>query len=59
MGGVGIGGRMMFPLGIAPLLRNTSIRDNFALEVGADLLHGCGCAIKYGQRLFDEHWRPA
>jgi hypothetical protein len=50
---------MMFPLGIAPLLRNTSIRDNFALEVGADLLHGCGCAIKYGQRLFDEHWRPA
>jgi hypothetical protein len=38
-GGVGIGGRVMFPLGISPLLRNPSIRDNFALEVGADLLH--------------------
>jgi len=30
---------VMFPLGISPLLRNTGVRDNFALEVGADLLH--------------------
>jgi hypothetical protein len=38
-GGLGVGGRVMFPLGIGPLLRNTSVRDSFALEVGADLLH--------------------
>jgi hypothetical protein len=36
--GIGAGGRFMIPLGIAPLLRNTSVRDNFSLEVGADYL---------------------
>ena len=38
-GGIGVGARFMMPLGIAPLLRNTAVRDSFALEFGADLLH--------------------
>jgi hypothetical protein len=38
-GGFGIGGRFMLPLGIKPLLTNTSIHDSFALEFGADYLH--------------------
>ncbi len=38
-GGIGVGGRYMLPLGIRPLLVNTSVRDSFALEFGADLLH--------------------
>jgi len=38
-GGVGVGGRFMMPLAIRPLLVNTAVRDNFALEFGADLLH--------------------
>ncbi|HET6148452.1 MAG TPA: hypothetical protein VFH68_13045 [Polyangia bacterium] len=37
-GGVGIGGRYVRPLGIPPLLRNGSVRDNFSFEVGVDLL---------------------
>jgi hypothetical protein len=37
--GIGIGGRFMLPLGIQPLLRNSPVRDSFALEFGADLLH--------------------
>jgi len=38
-GGVGAGARFMMPLGFPPLLRNTALRDSFALEFGADLLH--------------------
>lgn len=38
-GGIGVGGRFMIPLSISPLLGRTSIRDSFALEVGADFLH--------------------
>jgi hypothetical protein len=38
-GGVGVGARFMMPLAIRPLLANTAVRDNFALEFGADLLH--------------------
>jgi hypothetical protein len=38
-GGYGVGGRFMIPLGIRPLLSNTSVRDSFAVEVGGDLLH--------------------
>ena len=37
-GGVGVGGRFMMPVGIPPLLGQRSIRDNFALELGADVL---------------------
>lgn len=37
-GGVGGGARFMMPLGIPALLTNTSIRDNFTLEFGADIL---------------------
>jgi hypothetical protein len=37
--GIGVGGRFMIPLAIQPLLTNTSIRDSFALEFGADMLH--------------------
>jgi hypothetical protein len=38
-GGVGVGGRFMMPLALPSLLRNTALRDSFALEFGADLLH--------------------
>src|SRR4051812_45736806 len=38
-GGVGIGARYMFPLDIKPLLTSGTVRDNFALEFGADLHH--------------------
>jgi hypothetical protein len=38
-GGIGIGARFMIPLGVRPLLVNTNLRDSFALEFGADLLH--------------------
>lgn len=38
-GGVGVGGRIMTPLSIAPVLGHTNIRDSFALEYGADFLH--------------------
>ena len=38
-GGFGAGGRFMIPLKARPLLRNTSVRDSFALEFGADILH--------------------
>jgi hypothetical protein len=38
-GGVGVGARFAIPLGIPPLLSATSIRDSFAIEFGADLLH--------------------
>ena len=37
--GVGVGGRMMLPLSIPGLLHSPSVHDNFAFEVGADLLH--------------------
>jgi hypothetical protein len=37
--GIGIGGRFMLPLGIPPLIKNNQIRDSFALEFGADVLH--------------------
>jgi hypothetical protein len=37
--GIGAGGRFMIPLQIQPLLGHTSIKDSFALEVGADILH--------------------
>jgi hypothetical protein len=38
-GGLGVGARFMMPLGVRPLLVNTNLRDSFALEFGADLLH--------------------
>ena len=38
-GGYGIGGRMMLPLPIAGVIHSPSVRDTFAVEVGADLLH--------------------
>jgi len=38
-GGIGVGGRFMIPLGIGPVLNGSSVRDSFALELGADLLH--------------------
>lgn len=38
-GGLGVGARLMIPLSIGPLLHNGSVRDSFALEGGADLLH--------------------
>jgi hypothetical protein len=38
-GGYGAGARFMMPVGIQPLLRSSSVRDNFALEFGADFLH--------------------
>ena len=38
-GGLGIGARFMLPLAVRPLLVNTPVRDAFALEFGADLLH--------------------
>ena len=37
--GIGVGGRFMLPLGIPPLIKNNQIRDSFAVEFGADLLH--------------------
>jgi hypothetical protein len=37
-GGIGAGARFTMQLRIPPLLRNTSIRDNFSLEFGADIL---------------------
>ncbi len=37
-GGIGVGARYMMPLPIPPLLSSTSVRDNFTLEFGADLL---------------------
>ena len=38
--GVGIGARFMLPFpAIKPLLVNTTLRDSFALEFGADYLH--------------------
>jgi hypothetical protein len=48
--GIGIGGRYMIPLSVKPLLTNTNVRDGFAAEVGADLLHwsyGIGVANDY------------
>jgi hypothetical protein len=38
-GGYGAGARFMMPLPFRPLLSNTSVRDTFALEFGADFLH--------------------
>lgn len=37
--GFGVGGRFMLPVGIQPLLRSSGVRDNFALEFGADFTH--------------------
>jgi hypothetical protein len=37
-GGIGVGARYMISLPISPLLSSTSVRDNFTLEFGADLL---------------------
>ena len=37
--GLGVGGRFMLPLPIPSLLKNTNVRDGFALEFGADYLH--------------------
>jgi hypothetical protein len=37
-GGFGIGGRYMIPLGIPGVVRSSSVRDAFAVEVGADYL---------------------
>jgi hypothetical protein len=38
-GGLGFGGRMMFPLGIQGVVHAPNIHDTFAIEAGADLLH--------------------
>ncbi len=38
-GGYGVGARFMLPLAIQPLLRSPTVKDSFALEFGADLLH--------------------
>lgn len=41
--GYGIGARYMLPLPITPLLSHTRLRDSWALEFGADILHwSCG-----------------
>jgi hypothetical protein len=37
--GIGVGGRFMLPLGIKPILTNTSLHDSFALEFGVDFIH--------------------
>ena len=37
--GIGVGARFMFPLGIKPLITNSSVHDSFAIEGGADYLH--------------------
>jgi hypothetical protein len=37
--GIGVGARFMIPLGIKPLLQSGTIKDTFALEFGADILH--------------------
>jgi hypothetical protein len=37
-GGVGAGVRFMRPLPIPPLLKSASVRDNFSIEFGADVL---------------------
>ena len=37
-GGVGVGARYTIPLPIHPLLSKTSLRDDFSLEFGADVL---------------------
>jgi hypothetical protein len=38
-GGYGVGGRMMIPLGIPGVIRSPFVVDNFAIDVGADVLH--------------------
>jgi len=38
-GGVGVGARVMWPLGLPQLLTNARVHDRWALEAGADLLH--------------------
>jgi hypothetical protein len=38
-GGIGVGARFMMPVGIAPLLRGSGVRDSWALEFGADFMH--------------------
>ena len=49
--GVGIGARFMQPLSIAPILPAGTVRDRFALEYGADLLH-----ISYGYYQYNYKW---
>jgi hypothetical protein len=38
-GGLGVGARVMWPLGIPPLLTHAQVHDKWALEAGGDLLH--------------------
>jgi hypothetical protein len=38
-GGIGVGARFMFPLSLPSLLTGTNLKDSWALEAGADLLH--------------------
>jgi hypothetical protein len=41
--GFGAGVRYMMPLAIDPVLRNTTVRDSWGLEFGADIMHwDCG-----------------
>jgi hypothetical protein len=49
--GIGLGARYMQPLSIDPLLTTGQVRDRFALEVGADLLH-----ISYGWYRYQYRW---
>jgi hypothetical protein len=37
--GYGAGARFMMPVAIQPLLRSSGVKDNFALEFGADFVH--------------------
>lgn len=51
-GGFGVGGRFTLPLGMEPLLKNNpNLRDAFALEFGADVLHW-----SYGFGAYDYGW---
>ena len=50
-GGLGLGARYMLPLSIQPVLSGLSVRDQFAVELGADLLH-----YSYGYLSNDYGW---
>jgi hypothetical protein len=53
--GIGVGARFMIPLpGIKPLLVGSSVRDNFALEFGADYLRWSFGYLTYGDYAVNE-----
>src|ERR1051325_7239979 len=57
-GGIGVGARIMWPVGLPPLLTNTNSRvhDRWALEAGADLLHWSYGYIAPGFANFNYSW---